>query len=73
MHIRGLESDYQNVLNEMVNFQRGLSQQDHLVDAPARGAGPATLEVQRPTVRGDRRDPREAAADGLMKHLPTCR
>lgn len=30
-HIRNLESNYQNVLNEMVNFQRNMAQQDGLM------------------------------------------
>ncbi len=30
-HIRSLESNYQNVLTEMVNFQRNMAQQDGLM------------------------------------------
>lgn len=30
-HIRNLENNYQNVLNEMVNFQRNMAQQDGLM------------------------------------------
>lgn len=30
-HIRNLEDNYQNVLNEMVNFQRNMAQQDGLM------------------------------------------
>lgn len=30
-HVRNLESNYQNVLNEMVNFQRNMAQQDGLM------------------------------------------
>ena len=30
-HIRSLEVNYQNVLNEMVNFQRNMAQQDGLM------------------------------------------
>ncbi len=30
-HIRNLEADYENVLGEMVTFQRNLSQQDGLM------------------------------------------
>lgn len=30
-HIRNLESNYQNVLQEMVNFQRNMAQQDGLM------------------------------------------
>lgn len=31
VHIRNLESNYQNVLSEMVNFQRNMAQQDGLM------------------------------------------
>ena len=30
-HIRSLETNYQNVLSEMVNFQRNMAQQDGLM------------------------------------------
>jgi osomolarity two-component system response regulator SKN7 len=30
-HIRHLENNYQNVLTEMVNFQRNMAQQDGLM------------------------------------------
>ena len=30
-HIRNLENNYQNVLAEMVNFQRNMAQQDGLM------------------------------------------
>lgn len=30
-HVRNLESNYQSVLNEMVNFQRNMAQQDGLM------------------------------------------
>lgn len=30
-HVRNLESNYQNVLGEMVNFQRNMAQQDGLM------------------------------------------
>ena len=30
-HIRSLETNYQNVLTEMVNFQRNMAQQDGLM------------------------------------------